>query len=53
MEEYMAELKSTDPFHDWEYKIVRVTLFIILLLGAIGFIAFTVKHLIDFIRALI
>ncbi len=49
----MSELKSTDPFHDWEYKIVRFTLFIILLLGAIGFIAFTVKHLIDFIKVLL
>ncbi len=49
----MSELKSPDPFHDWEYKIIRVTLFIILLLGAIGFVAFTVKHLIDFIKSLL
>lgn len=48
----MAELKSSDPFHDLEYKIVRITLLILLILGALGLIIFTVKHLIDFIISL-
>lgn len=52
MEDCMAELKSNDPFHDWEYKIVRITLLILLILGALGLIIFTVKHLIDFTMSL-
>jgi hypothetical protein len=49
----MTELKSTDPFHNWDYKVLRLTLSIILVLGAIGFIAFTVIHLIYFIKSLL
>lgn len=52
MEECMAELKSSDPFHDLEYKIVRITLLILLVLGALGLVIFTVKHLIDFVISL-
>jgi uncharacterized membrane protein YuzA (DUF378 family) len=50
MEDSMADMK--DPFHDLEYKIVRITLLILLILGALGLVAFTVKHLIDFVMAL-
>jgi hypothetical protein len=46
----MAEMR--DPYHELEYKIVRITLVILLFLGALGLIAFTVKHLIDFVVSL-
>jgi hypothetical protein len=39
-------------FSDIVHKIIRFTLLIILTLGALGFIAFTVKHLLDFIMLL-
>jgi preprotein translocase subunit Sss1 len=48
----MAGSKTSDPFHDLEYKIVRITLLILLVLGALGLIIFTVKHLIDFVMSL-
>jgi hypothetical protein len=50
MEDCMAD---KDPFPAWEYTIIRFTLFILLILGSIGVIAFAVKHLVDFIRALL
>lgn len=46
----MSEMK--DPFHELEYKIIRVTLLILLVLGALGVVIFTVKHLIDFVISL-
>lgn len=39
-------------FSDIEHNVIRFTLLIILILGAVGFIAFTIKHLLDFIASL-